>query len=61
MYNQSKIYNTSKDNYDPDAVKDPCNLPVELCGKFANKLTDTNNKLMVVRGIEEAWYYPESE
>ena len=61
MYKKSKIYNVSRDNYDPDAVKDPCNLPVELCGNFSNKLADINHKIMVIRGIIQAWYFPESE
>ena len=34
------MYTTSEDNYDPDAVKDPCNFPVKICGELVNNLTN---------------------
>ena len=61
MFDKSETVSESSKRYDPDAYKDDCNLPFELCGKLKNRLSDPKNKIMLVRGIKEVWNFPESE
>lgn len=55
------MYDKSDVVYDPDSQKDDCNLPFSLCSEMRNKLTNPNNTIMAVRGIDGIQYYPDNE